>query len=405
MKLKYILALLTGLLVASSTMKADDGAAVTVSADAPNHDPACFGTPVSVAFHAHKTDPPYNNKEIKITSWNYEWSAWDDWGYVDYEPSGGADWTPDWVPLSCGINTLTAEVTVTFTGTQDTYTSNPKSYSTTAPGGASATVKAVSVSLSMPAGEKIGVTAKGHDRTKHYYVAVCPSDEVSWVMLSSGSRLNMSNIQYGQNGQITFDLVGTDKSNDPGDTYVKATHAIAGCSVTKTATVIIPADVGKPHPTFDDVVTPFNLVCNASSSPSYFPTPPSSPLNTVLQTAWIVTQTIPVVDQFGSPCGGLYDGSIITENGGTPINKTLSGSSYSDSVGPGVYYPPAPTTANDPRVARWPFMRTDLNGEPTVGKNFDSAPAVEVDGFTLTPGLAGRSYTYMGNNHLKIEWP
>lgn len=221
------------------------------------------------------------------------------------------------------------------------------------------------------------------------------------MFISSGPRLHLSNERNQGNGVISFDLVGTIKSDKPGDTYVEADYWTGG-SVKKTATVIIPADVGKPHPTFDGVVTPFNLVGNASSSPSFFPSPPSSPINTDLQTLWITTLTIPVVDQFGSPCADLYDGSIITENGGTPINKTLSGSSYTDPVGPGISIF---TTASDPRVALWPISQPQNDNKLPVGKKFDSAPSVEVDGFTLTPGLAGRSFTYMGNNRLKIEWP
>ncbi len=404
MKLKYLLALLTGLLVTSTTMKADDGAAVTVAPGNAHPNPVYLGSPVSITFHATKTDPANAQKEIQITSWQYDWSASDGTGWTTNQSNAGADWTPPWTPSVCDTQTLTASVTVIFTGTQNTYTPNPTSYTTTANNSGSQSVKVVSISLSMSDGQRIGITANGHDRTQHFSATVCPADEAGNVFISSGPHLQLSNERNQGNGVISFDLVGTDKSNGPGDTYVEADYWTGG-SVKKTATVIIPADVGKPHPTFDSVVTPANLVCNATSSPSYFPNPPSSPQNTFLETAWIKNLTIQVVDQFTNPCGDLYDGSIITENGGTLINKTLSGSSYSDPVGPGKAPPGQPTTANDPMVAQWPTMPTNLCGEPPVGKQFKSAPSVEVDGFTLTPGLAGRSYTYMGNNHLKIEWP
>ncbi len=150
MKLKYLLALLTGLLVTSQTMKADDGAAVTVTADNPNPNPVCSGSAVTVDFSAAVTAPANTQKELMITGTNYDWAAYDDTGLVDTKLNGAATWTPSWTPTGSGSKTLTAYVTNTFTGTQNSQTPNPTSYSTTATGSASATVQVDAVTSLTP---------------------------------------------------------------------------------------------------------------------------------------------------------------------------------------------------------------------------------------------------------------
>lgn len=177
MKIKYTLTLFAGLLLSSSNMMAADGAAAIVSLVSKSPDPVCSGSAVSATFKAVTTDPTDKQKEIKITSWAYSWTASDDTGVVATEPNGGASWTvPSWKPSGCGSKTLTASVIVTFSGTQKTGTPNQSSYSTTATGSSSATVQVVTVdSLTTDLSSGQGGLEDGSDPPT-YWVCQCPGD-------------------------------------------------------------------------------------------------------------------------------------------------------------------------------------------------------------------------------------
>jgi hypothetical protein len=140
MRLKFTLALFTGLFVASSTLMADDGAAVTVLPGNPNPNPVCLGSPVSVSFSGTLTDPSNSTCEITITNTIWNWTASDETGQVASNSNGGASWTFPWIPANCGNETVTASATVTFQGTNCN-----GGYSTTASGSASVAVQAIHV--------------------------------------------------------------------------------------------------------------------------------------------------------------------------------------------------------------------------------------------------------------------
>ena len=202
MKLKYLLALFAGLLVTSTTMKADDGpdgAAVTVSASSANPNPVCVGSLVSVTFTATPTGPANAQKELKITGTNYSWAASDGTGWTTNQPNGSATWDPGWKPSACGSKTLTASVTVTFSGTQQTGTPNESSYTTTvSSGNASATVTVVDVdSLTPDFSSSQGVQGglEGGSDPLTYWVTPCAGDII--VTATSCPNLTASQLPAG----------------------------------------------------------------------------------------------------------------------------------------------------------------------------------------------------------------
>ena len=401
---KLILTLAASLLLGLNSLMADDGpdgAAVTVSASSANPNPVCVGSLVSVTFTATPTGPANAQKELKITGTNYSWAASDGTGWTTNQPNGSATWDPGWKPSACGSKTLTASVTVTFSGTQQTGTPNESSYTTTvSSGNASATVTVISISLSMNDAQRIGISANGHDRTQHIIVTACPSSEIVNVALTHGPHITLSNFHMNVgDGTKTFDLVGTDKSGDPEDTYVTATDNASGCSVTKTATVIVPAAIGTPHPQFDEVVESKNYVLDSNSVPPSYGLPPSY---VSLITAAMTPVSIPVVDQFTDPCGDLYDGSEIKEDD-KKMNVNLSGSSYIDNCAWRERF--GDFRSNSSEAIGWPThsVFSISNGSKT------RTLEIKVDGFLLNPSIVDRKISYTSvNGHsgrLKIEWP
>ncbi len=279
--------------------------------------------------------------------------------------------------------------TVTFKGTNmyGFYSTNV-SCSNTFP----ATV--VNVTFSCP--QRIGITKNNHDRTKHCSASVTPSAEAANITLSASSSLSLSNVQNPGTGTINFDLVGT-SSTALGGALVIATHS-AGFSFTNTLSVIIPAAVGVPHPQFNGNVAGVNFVATSSSSPPVVGIP--APNNAQLVTLYQTTQSIPVVDQFGTPCGDIYDGSTITEQGGIAINQTLSGSAYNDPVGP--LMPGEATTSNSQDALAWPTQPVIPMSQ---GVDTRGSVSVEVDTFSLSPAVTNREIKFTLPNTLQIVWP
>jgi hypothetical protein len=111
---KCILALFTGLFVASTTLMADDGAVtVKVGSTKPLPNPVYLGSPVNVSYNGSTTDPSDKNCEITITNRIWNWTADD--GHS--QANGGSSWSFPWTPTSCGNPTVTATASVEFQGT------------------------------------------------------------------------------------------------------------------------------------------------------------------------------------------------------------------------------------------------------------------------------------------------
>ncbi len=108
-------------------------------------------------------------------------------------------------------------------------------------------------------------------------------------------------------GTIPFDLYGingTSKTMPQGDIELDAKD---GSTVLGTVevTVVIPAAIGTPHPTFNGAVTPVNVDLSATSVPSDSSVPAGEVLlGTLVET----TQSIPVIDQFGKSLNSVYNG-------------------------------------------------------------------------------------------------
>jgi len=353
--------------------------------------PVCFGSSPSVTITAGVANPTSDSCEIVITNQIWSWSASGGGVCFPTNGNGGTGWT--WSNAPAGNNGITVTVNVTFQGTNCN-----GGFTTNISGSTNFTVPVINVSLSMNNLQRVGISANGHDRTQHITVTACPSSEIGNVALTPGPHIKLSNFQMNAgNGTKTFDLVGTDKSTAQGDTYVTATDNVTGCSDTKTATVIIPAAVGTPHPQFYSTsVAGQNLCLNSTTTPADWSVIPP---NVALVTAFITPQSISVVDQFGNACGDLYDGSIITENG-NPLNQTLSGSAYTDNVGVwddsyGIY------NASDPVAVNWP------KHSPTLIDATGTKPLnthVEVDGFSLNPAIQNRTYSYTPPSTLQVIW-
>lgn len=149
MKLKFTLALLTGLLLSSVTMQAiagQDGASVTVEPSTANPNPVCLGSPVSVTVNGKVQNPQNSSCEIKITRWVWIWTAKDNSGTMvktkvitSSQADGGCSWTFPWTPATSGNKTVTVSASVSFIGT-DCH----GSYSTTASGSVGVPVTVVS---------------------------------------------------------------------------------------------------------------------------------------------------------------------------------------------------------------------------------------------------------------------
>lgn len=104
---------------------------------------------------------------------------------------------------------------------------------------------------------------------------------------------------------------------------------------TAEVTVVIPAAIGTPHPTFNGAVTPTNMALDAGSVPAYWGLNAGQvELFTMAGTA----VSVKVVDQFGNPLAGVYNKSTVYE-GGRSINVTVNNGYYSDYVGIGEQAP------------------------------------------------------------------
>lgn len=203
-------------------------------------------------------------------------------------------------------------------------------------------------------------------------------------------------------GTIAFDLYGingTSKTMPQGDIELDAKdgYAVLG---TVEVTVVIPAAIGTPHPTFNGAVQPTNIDLSATSVPSLQGVPAGDVrLGTLAET----TLTVPVVDQFGKSLNSVYNGRAVYEgfNGSfVNINVKINNGKYQDHVGPGAYGGIVPAGSN--AAISWPTS-TNHYAIPSPQSQTTNIP-VRVAGFTLDPGVVNRTVSY-NNPVLTVKWP
>jgi len=236
-----------------------------------------------------------------------------------------------------------------------------------------------------------------HNRTQHLKATVNPANQVGNVTVGATSKISLSNV-HSASGVITFDVVGATESSTSGDSSITATSQ-GMTLVTKPVSVVVPSKVATPHDTTGEYVKA-NRVTDATTSPSYNGLPSGK---VALQTIYARFLTITVKDQFNALIGDIYEGAEITETLGASnvsINQTLTSSStYSDPVGEGIVWgivDAGSTTAKD-----WPTQSL----QPMQSHMETESIPVQVDGFTLVPGINSRTWTATPPDTLTISWP
>ena len=113
----------------------------------------------------------------------------------------------------------------------------------------------------------------------------------------------------------------------------------------------------------------------------------------------ITILTVPVVNQFGKPLGGEYDGHEVYENG-KAINVAVNGGKYPDDVG--VLTTPATAQVRQGSAAEKQW----LAGNPLAipNQSYTQNIPLEIAGFTLDPSVANRGVKY-NNGVLTVTWP
>jgi hypothetical protein len=115
------------------------------------------------------------------------------------------------------------------------------------------------------------------------------------------------------------------------------------------------------------------------------------------------TLTITVKDQFNGLIGDLYEGAEVTETVGTS-NVTIkqyltAASTYSDPVGLGITFDIV--DANSATAQGWPTQPL----QPMVSASSIQDIPVQVDGFTLVPGISIRTWSTVPPSTVTITWP
>lgn len=246
---------------------------------------------------------------------------------------------------------------------------------------------------------RIGRNGGGNDRTQALKATVTPAGKAASITISVSSGITLSGVQTNsETGVITFNVVGKTESAEKGDASITAKGSSATL-VTQKVSVVVPSKVATPHDTMGTFVAA-NRVLTATTSP---PAQGAGPGEVELATIYARFLTITVKDQFNDLIGDIYAGAIVTETVGASnvsINQSLTSSStYSDPVGLKIHgsFVVAESTA----AMNWPTQSLLPMVSATATQNIP----VQVDGFTLVPGIATRTWTSTPPNTLTISWP
>src|SRR5262249_943475 len=190
---------------------------------------------------------------------------------------------------------------------------------------------------------RVGISASTidgtvHPRTQHIKAVVTPADEAASVNIAAFG-LTVSNVaKNSSTGEITFDVVGTTKSNQRGDRLLIAHH---DPNINKQApvTVVVPGAIAGPptypHDTIGGGVVVENRALNITTTPVLIDIDQG---HRALDTIYARFLTIKVLDQFGDLLGDIYKDAEVEENDGLghvfSINSPLTASgTYADAAG------------------------------------------------------------------------
>lgn len=259
--------------------------------------------------------------------------------------------------------------------------------------------KADGSALSNP--HRIGISGGGNNRKQPLVATVTPPEDAPNVTIEVSSKITLSNIQRLSGGIITFDVVGNSESPSnscSGDSFIRAKHS-GSTLANKTVLVVVPSKVATPHDTTGTYVAA-NRVLDAGTSPAFQGLPSGQ---VALATIFARFLTITVKDQCNNLVGDVYTGANVTETVGTSnvsINQQLtSASTYSDPVGGLRTF--SIVQRGSAAALGWPEQPL----QPMVSGSETQYIAVQVDGFTLVPGIADRTWTATPPNTLTITWP
>jgi hypothetical protein len=180
--------------------------------------------------------------------------------------------------------------------------------------------------------QRIGINSKTiTNRNQGFYIKVTPTNETEHIRLTVEldhtytGQASLSQVTTNDgNGKLSSSVVGLRPSKQPGDVRVSAKYRVFEGNTmvfdheitSISTTVIVPSAIAtnRPHPLQFNNPTGKNVAASPVSVPPYYDFIPNGS-NAMLQTSYAMNVTVPVVDQFGNPCGDLYGGSSITENG------------------------------------------------------------------------------------------
>jgi len=239
---------------------------------------------------------------------------------------------------------------------------------------------------------------------------ITPKDSAADVTFDSSNVARIavaevSRTDVGDTTQVVLQVTGvsmTPPASPGGDADIRALLKGSPCKTTK-ATVLVPAAIHSPHPTFVGIVAGQNKVLDSTTSPGGNVPPGYVRLISIYTTVLTIT----VEDQLGNTLHAIYGGAPVTENG-EPINQTMTlAGTYSDPVGNGwtAAVVPAENPPGTPNPEIAAFLGSPVSPAPsgTAVQNFP----VEIEGHLLfpNPAVVNRSVTTSPPNNLKIEWP
>ena len=198
----------------------------------------------------------------------------------------------------------------------------------------------------------------------------------------------------------TFDAVGTNKSDNPGDASIKAIVAGAGTATTASVSVVIPRSIATPHDTTGAGLVIQNMALNVKTSPGLIEVPSSQKKLVTVYIRWLV---ITVKDQFTDLIGDIYPDAEVSEaqEGSSlvfSINQHLtSSSSYVDPVGAAIGTAIVAST-DTTSINNW-ITGSTKNPLPSGLTPDVQRLSVFVDNFHLRPdpAIANRTITYSGS--------
>lgn len=257
--------------------------------------------------------------------------------------------------------------------------------------------------------ERVGITAAGNDRARNYDLTITPAAEANNVAVTHSQNLMViqgATTVAGNVATIPLQVVGAVASVAAGDGWIRAVHGLSQANVQRPFSVVIPAQIGTPHPQQPGIqATGTNQVLTAASVP---PAQGLADGDVMLATVYTTPLTIIVWDQFQQLIGDIYVGATITEFNQLPMNVALAAdSTYVDTVGfpiprsgstkgPGIF------AANSPEAQAWPNAATAAPGEQMISVQ---NVAVQVDGFALNPAIVNRIVAINPNGFMIVDWP